>query len=206
MTRQRPTLLALIREPGELPNTVGGSLALYGWRGADTALVILQGGQEAAPQALADRATTLLGIGTTFHWAHEPQAERLARLLRSLRPQVILAAPGLASFAEQGWRQALDPQWPTPGLAPLATPCRLWEAEIRGPAQIDVSAAAPLLRALRVYDGRCPGEAENTLFEGFAWRAGATVPAGPVTDLFVGLSLSPLKPPISFLAEDNLYE
>ncbi|MBA3534742.1 MAG: hypothetical protein H0T73_22750 [Ardenticatenales bacterium] len=209
MSPHRPTLLAIVAQPGEEASAPGGTLTVSGWRGARTGLVTLQGREAPTLREAASRVATLLGTENHFHWnAAEPQvaAERLARTLRALQPTVVLTNENARASAELAWHLAADPAVKMAGLA-LFDPARarLWGATAEGgEARIDVSAARPLLRALRFYyNPAAPSETEIvTPFEHFTLLAGAALPESSVTDLFAGLSPSPFKPPISFLAED----
>jgi hypothetical protein len=212
MSRQRPTLLAVVSLPGEEASAPGGTLVISGWRGARTGLVTLQGSDDPRLRAATARAATLLGAESYFHWnAAEFQvgAARLARTLRAFQPTLLLTNEAARPVAAAAWQLAADPTARMPGL-PLFDPsrARLWAAAPAGEARVDTSAARALLRAARFYhDPAYPDSSPSgeiaPLFERFALLAGAGLTEASVTDLFAGLAPSLLQPPISFLAEDN---
>ncbi|MDQ4076698.1 MAG: PIG-L family deacetylase [Chloroflexota bacterium] len=212
---RRPTLVAVLARPSDEAVAPGGTLATSAWRGVRTALVTLSGSENPHWRDAAARASLLLGVESHFHWerAAEEDALRLARIFRALQPQVVLTNAVAQPFTQQAWELAADPSEEMPGLLVFdLMRARLWsvaDEPASATARVDASAARPLLRALRFYYAPATGESEwegNTeaYFEYFDLLRGAAVPESePVTDLFVGLSPSPMRPPISFLAEED---
>ncbi len=212
---RRPTVVSVLAQAGEETSAPGGTLACSAWRGVRTVLVTLHGSDQMAVQQAVARAATLLGVESHFQWQEpgEAGALRLARLLRALQPTLVLATRATQSLVEEGWRLAADERLAMPGLECFdPTGARLWLAVGREEAQarVDVSAARPLLRAARFWYPTehlarlaIAQDASPPSIEHFALLDGAPIPtAPPIADLFIGLTLNPPKPPISFLAEE----
>lgn len=201
---QRPTVLAVVEEPGEEALPPIGTLTLAGWQGAHTALLVVRVGQDAAVRAATARAASLLGVESLFCWqaAAEPEAERLARVLRALTPTLLLTTEATGALAAEAWALASDAERAMPGLPPFAPGrARWWQSAGAAEAttRVEVSAAHPLLRALRFAYWGTPRESFGaTLSDGgtpaaieyFTQRAGPPVPETlPPFDLLAGLPL-----------------
>jgi hypothetical protein len=166
-----------------------------------TILVTLHGGNDVKLRRAASRAAFLLGVETHFHWegGSSENRLRLARLLRAFQPGVIVTNDAAEEDSQEAWALASDKKVMMPGLA-LFEPTRscLWCAlsNKEGMACIDVSAARPLLRALRFYYYgtaieaflcSLPNLVGGTLFERFTLLNG--VPKGgsqPTSDFLFG--------------------
>jgi hypothetical protein len=204
----RPTLLAVLASPGDEADPPGGTLVTTAWRGARTVLVTLSGGGDSGLRHAAERVALLFSIESHFLWepSGEDEALRLARILRAVKPGVVVANAGARGVTEGAWRVAADASVTMPGL-PLFDPdtARLWFTTDKGEAnaQIDVSAARPLLRAARfLYQPDAP-EPEPHGREYFAFQGGCPLQqAQPVTDLFAGLAPGLPEPITSFLPEE----
>lgn len=211
---QRPTLLAVLAQPGNEAKAPAGTLLLSGWQGVRTILVTLHGGNELELRSAASRAAFLLGVETHFHWegGSSENRLRLARLLRAFQPGVIVTNDAAQEDCQEAWALASDQKVMMPGLTLFEpTRSRLWCAlsNTAGMACIDVSAARPLLRALRFYyygtaiDAflcSLPNLVGGTLFERFTLLNGVPlVGSQPTSDLFAGLSPRPQRKPIRFL-------
>ncbi|MCB9127081.1 MAG: hypothetical protein H6638_04135 [Ardenticatenales bacterium] len=198
-------MLAVTAMPGHEAVAPCGTLAVSGWRGAQTALITLSGADDEPLHASAAHAAWLLGVATHFHWAAPADVVmRLARSMRALRPHVIVAHPAVQSTVADAWAMAVDDAIPLPALRPLdAGTMRLCVADPDGLAAVDVSAARPLQIALR---SRYPQSHRLPLpespLERFTVVAGEPLsPAALPDDLFDGLAHQPLRPPPSFLRD-----
>lgn len=225
---RRPTLLAIFAQPGSETAAPGGTLAINAWRGVRTVLVMLYGANDARLRAAVARSAFLLSVENNFHWeGGEESALRLARILRSFQPGVVITNEAAQAQSEQAWAFASDKTVVMPGLALFdASQSRLWRARFQpdlpaqnregaeesglGRAYVDVSAARPLLRALRFFYYGTARESILTSWwrpedgapfvEVFDLLQGRVVTESPTTtDLFAGLYPSPSRPSISFL-------
>ncbi len=252
----RPTLLAVVAHPDDESFGFGGTLARYGWQRVRTALVVATDGAAGQtsgivpPERLAERrhreleaAAFILGIETLFHWSYPDGAlsqvasdeivPRLVRVMRALRPQVVLTFgpegggnrhpdhQAISRFTLAAWEQAGDAAVETPGLAPFRPPKFFYitsapsvETDVPyqpATARVDISAALPVKRAAfyahRTQRGDRPYyEAHQRVQGPYEWYHEVTrAPSGgPLDDdLFVGLDVSPPEPPITFLVEER---
>lgn len=214
---RRPTLLAVLAQPGDEALAPAGTLAVSAWRGVRTVLVTLHGANDSRLRAAVARSAFLLSVESHFHFDFDSEAGqesglRLARILRSFQPGVLVTNQAAQAQSEYAWALASDKTIVMPGLA-LFEPnqSRLWRARLvaGGTAHVNVSAARALLRAVRFYYTGTTREAILTsssrsdnrvpFIENFDLLQGRPVAeARMINDLFAELIPTPSRKPITF--------